>query len=486
MKKILIFTVALTMVATMLADIPQNYYSSASGKKGAALKTALRDIVYDHTAYSYGDLWKLFVITDRRSDDLSRVWDMYSNTTYYFNGQAAVSGMHKEHSFPKSWWGGSEDITEFPCYTDLNHLYPADGNANMAKSNWPLGEVNTSSSVTFDNNSAKVGTPVSGQGGDASAVFEPADEYKGDFARTYFYMVTCYQDLNWSYTWMVRNKTEDYRCLQSWAIDLLLKWNRQDPVSAKEISRNNKVYHIQHNRNPYIDHPELAEYVFGSKTGSAWSDSNPGKPLRFKLTSSVTPGKRYLIVANNNGTLKAMDPIDVTRAYQYPPARQVEATGDVITVTDDRNAFTLLQEGQGYYLKDCMDRYYYQEDSYKTLRVLGMPSASYLWTITPQSDGTFSIKQNGYRLEYRNTYDTYGVYTTPTGIMPRLYEEISLSGDVNGDGQITIADANVVIAIILNSTDSVDADTLARADVNGDGQITIADANAVIAAILSN
>lgn len=165
--------------------------------------------------------------------------------------------MNREHSLPKSWWGGDQN----EAYTDLFHLYPSEADANSAKSNYPLGEVET---ATFYNGVSKVGYAYQGQGGGASKVFEPADEYKGDFARTYFYMATCYQDYTWKYTYMMIQGT--YPTLKEWAVDLLLDWARKDPVSQKEIDRNEAVYLIQGNRNPFIDFPELAEYIWGSRT----------------------------------------------------------------------------------------------------------------------------------------------------------------------------------------------------------------------------
>jgi hypothetical protein len=136
--------------------------------------------------------------------------------------------------------------------------------------------VSTSYDPTFDNGVTKVGYPVSGQGGGAQKVFEPADEYKGDFARTYFYMATCYQDYSWNYTYMVTSNT--YPTLNTWSINLLLKWSREDPVSDKETARNEAVYLIQNNRNPFIDFPELAEYIWGNKKGQAFSTSAQSEP----------------------------------------------------------------------------------------------------------------------------------------------------------------------------------------------------------------
>ncbi|MBQ6278957.1 MAG: endonuclease, partial [Muribaculaceae bacterium] len=221
-----------------------------------------------HTVMTYSSLWYHFQSTDCRFENPNQVWDMYSNITRYFRGSSAVSGMNREHSFPKSWWGG----TQVDAYTDLNHLYPSDADANLAKNNYPLGEVSTAS---FNNGCTKVGTPKAGQGGGCSTVFEPDDEYKGDFARTYFYMATCYQDYTWKYTYMVTNSS--WQTLNQWSINLLLKWSREDPVSDKEVARNDAVYKIQNNRNPFIDNPLLAEYIWGSHYGEAFYVDQSGE-----------------------------------------------------------------------------------------------------------------------------------------------------------------------------------------------------------------
>ena len=154
----------LTIAALMLcaglsagATIPPGYYNSLEGKSGQALKDAVHALARQHTVFSYNSLWIYFAQTDCQPDDNRKVWDMYSNRTYYFRGgTSGVSGMHKEHSLPKSWWGGYDETQGYAGYTDINHLYPSDGDANMAKSNYPLGEV---SSTTFDNGVTKVGSP---------------------------------------------------------------------------------------------------------------------------------------------------------------------------------------------------------------------------------------------------------------------------------------------------------------------------------------
>lgn len=240
------------------ATIPAGYYYAADGKSGAELKTALHQIVSAMHTLGYGSgegtTWEGFSRTDRLDD--GSVWDRYSSEVRYFDGYKAVEGMHIEHSFPKSWWGAYENN----AYRDLHHLYPADGSANSSKNNLPLGEV--TGTPSFDNGVSRIG--VNGFGADyADRCFEPTDEYKGDFARAYFYVVTAYENL-YAY-WqspMLDNNT--YPVWKTWALDLLLKWHRQDPPSEREMARNDSVYTIQGNRNPYIDYPDLVEYVWGN------------------------------------------------------------------------------------------------------------------------------------------------------------------------------------------------------------------------------
>lgn len=262
---------------TAEAEIPAGYYQRMDGKSRDQLKTAAHDVIRPHTVVTYNSLFpQQFPKTDvypELYNGKQRWWEMYSDNVYYVRN--GWSGMNREHSFPKSWWGGDTN----DAYTDLYHLYPSDGDANMAKSNYPLGEV---MDAEFDNGVTRVGYAYEGQGGGATKVFEPDDRYKGDFARTYFYMVTCYQDLKWKYTYMAQNGT--YPTLRPWAVDLLLDWARRDPVDSKETERNEAVYHIQGNRNPFIDFPELAEYIWGSKTSEVFYISEQGGSITPPIT----------------------------------------------------------------------------------------------------------------------------------------------------------------------------------------------------------
>lgn len=263
-------------------NIPQGYYNKIDGKSEAELKTAVAQVINPHTEISgYYNLPQYFQTTDVYPQS-NRWWDMYSDIPLY---APSFKGLNREHSFPKSWWGGDQDI---PAYIDLNHLYPSEAAANMAKSNYPLGEVDPTKKVNFDNGITTVGYPVYGQGGGAGLVFEPDDEYKGDFARTYMYMATCYQSLRWKYTYMVENNT--YPTLNSWSRELLLRWAREDKVSQKEIDRNEAVYSFQNNRNPFIDFPELMEYIWGNRKGEAFilsehlDNTSTGDPILINPT----------------------------------------------------------------------------------------------------------------------------------------------------------------------------------------------------------
>jgi endonuclease I len=265
-RKITSFSFVLLLAVSLQAANPNGYYNSITGKKTQALKTALSALLLNHTVQEYNSLWSFFPSTDVRPD--GTVWDMYSSTVRSFG---STSGMNREHSFPKSWWGGDVNM----AYTDINHLYPSDGDANMAKSNYPLGEVGVAS---FNNGVTKVGANIFPGYSTNATVFEPADEYKGDFARTYFYMVTCYQNYTWSYMYMVDQNV--YPTLKPWASSMLMKWHRQDPVSSKEINRNEAVFKIQNNRNPFIDYPQLAEYLWGDSTALNFGlASTPSTPV---------------------------------------------------------------------------------------------------------------------------------------------------------------------------------------------------------------
>lgn len=266
MKKIIISGIFLifALQLSVFGQIPVGYYNSVDEKQKSELKTALHKILKEHTVLRYNNLWYYFRTTDVKPD--GSVWDMYSSNVRYYNpptnSYSSVSGMDREHSLPKSWWNPSPANEKDNAYTDLNHLYPSDNQANMAKSNNMLGV--TGSSLSFNNGVTKIGPNVY-PGGPSQRAFEPADEYKGDFARIYMYMVTCYEDYaqQWRTESLYMFNKETYPVFQNWSKNMILEWHRADPVSQKERDRNEEVFRYQNNRNPFIDFPQLAEYIWG-------------------------------------------------------------------------------------------------------------------------------------------------------------------------------------------------------------------------------
>ncbi|MFM2293315.1 MAG: hypothetical protein RIS29_3128, partial [Bacteroidota bacterium] len=184
-----------------------------------------------------------------------------------------------------------------PMYSDLFHMYPTDKYVNNQRGNNPFGET-SSPSKTFINGSKLGASSFSGYSG---TVYEPVDEYKGDFARTYFYMVTAYDDkvATWVSDQLAGNK---YPALSDWSVILLLKWNSQDPVSTKETSRNNAVYSIQGNRNPFIDHPELAEYIWGTHKTDAWALNAGVADVHFSFSVSYNTESNELLIDTNENS----------------------------------------------------------------------------------------------------------------------------------------------------------------------------------------
>lgn len=244
----------------VFAEIPAGYYDDAVGKSGEDLQKSLSTILNDANDVGYNGLWNLYKTTDRRSD--GKVWDMYSDITNYTFGtdQCGSYGSegdcyNREHSVPKSWFS-----EQSPMKSDVWHVYPTDGKINGMRSNNPFGEVGSGASSSKNGFSkwGKCKTP-----GYSHTVFEPNDEYKGDFARTYFYFATRYKGVATS-GYGAEVFSSAYPYITKWQLDMLLRWHEQDPVSQKELDRNEAVYESrQGNRNPFIDYPELVDLIFG-------------------------------------------------------------------------------------------------------------------------------------------------------------------------------------------------------------------------------
>lgn len=267
------------------SQIPFGYYDNATGLTGESLRTALYGIIKDHDEQSYSSLHTHYQTTDKKTD--GKVWDMYSDIpngtpayTYTFDvdkcGSYAQEGdcYNREHTTPADWYNDAA-----PMYTDLFNVYPTDGYVNGKRNNYPYGDVAIPSWTST--NGSLLGT--SADTGYVGTVFEPIDEYKGDFARTYFYMMTRYMDVvsSWSSPMYEGDNFSD------WALRVLKKWAITDTVSPKEIDRNNAVYVIQDNRNPFIDHPEWVSEIWGDTLSGIEKANNKNNVKLWYATNSI-------------------------------------------------------------------------------------------------------------------------------------------------------------------------------------------------------
>ncbi len=293
-----------------------SYSSSLNGLKKAELKTAVYNLIKDPKVLSYGSgsgaTWSGFYKTDRVASTNECI-NRYSSRKFYFTSStSAPSGMNIEHSFPKSWWGGTTNS----AYKDLFNLYPSDSQANSDKSNYPMATVtdvdkDKSGEEGYDKIGKSTILGVANQW-----CWEPGDQYKGDFSRVYMYMATCYQNLTWSGTQGLQQlENNTWPTLREWAYTLYLQWIKSDPVSELEVTRNDAVYNIQNNRNLFVDYPYLAEYIWGDSVDVAFnpntsittaSDDNRYNGGSIPTTPSISLNQTTAsVVADNTITLTA-------------------------------------------------------------------------------------------------------------------------------------------------------------------------------------
>lgn len=288
------FRVNATTVAVGSTGIPAGYYDTVSTQTCAALKSVLKwRTTQDMTPRTYGALWNQYGISDVKTGEAatnvvtgtpynystqSVIWDIYSdkpgpnNDPYEFTPMTAQCGNYsreadcynREHSVPQSWFGGNASSGTAGTESDYHFIFPTDGKVNAVRNNYMYGEV---TSPTFTSlNGSKLG-PCAFPG-ITGTVFEPIDEYKGDLARAFFYFVTRYEDKMPLWSGGTEGKQAfdptTFPSIDLPYLKMMLKWHYQDPVSQKEIDRNNAAYSFQGNRNPYIDHPEYVSLVWNN------------------------------------------------------------------------------------------------------------------------------------------------------------------------------------------------------------------------------
>ncbi len=286
MKQIYILAVLISSLS--YGQIPTNYYDSAEGLTGFALKTKLKSIVSNgHQARSYGQLYDGDGISgsngyeDTHTDEAvssgenyendGTILDMYSENPsgsdpYNYNhgsnncGNYSLEGdcYNREHLVPQSSFNSAS-----PMKSDIHHVVPSDGRVNGYRGSYPFGNVNTPSWTSL--NGSKRGT--SAMSGYNGTVFEPIDEFKGDIARAVLYFAVRYEDTIDGYTsFDMFNGTND-EVFYPWAIAVLLDWHTNvDPVDQRERNRNVAAYAFQNNANPFVDHPEYASMIWNPVT----------------------------------------------------------------------------------------------------------------------------------------------------------------------------------------------------------------------------
>lgn len=415
----LAFLVSVMPALPMLAQIPEGYYSSLKGKKGAELKTAIHNIIKNAKVLEYGSkkgqTWWGFWSTDR--DERGYFIDRYSSESEWEKSTsqgAAGAGMNIEHSFPKSWWGGAT----VQAYKDLYNLMPCKKEINTTKSNYPMGIV-----VSGDKGN---GWTKVGKGTDGKWYWEPADPWKGDFARGYMYMATAYQDYNWSGNQAPQILQQGaYPTLKEWAYKLYIQWAKADKPNALEIKRNNDVAKIQGNRNPYVDFPNLMEYVWGDSTNIAFNpettvksssyvngggggsidpDPNPGTTEVNVYQATFTAndgGCKESIVSNSspNPHIWKCDPQYGWKATAYNKGSKYEAEATLslpeVDLTDYDDAKLTISQAVNFADSKALD--------YLSILVRSVEPEDGAVDISPLSD--FKVKESNYWIFYDFTFD---------------------------------------------------------------------------------
>lgn len=292
-------------------NVPDCPYEALEGLTSKELRESLHEEISKHKLLAYSDIRADKVEVDVRAD--GKLWDIYSACDFDlsmfqprdYTVTVECDKYNREHMLPKSWWGYTEtaEATD-TMYTDLHHVVSTDGFANKKRSAWVYDEVK---SVTWTNSlGSKLGTGKTWN----ETSFEPVDEYKGDIARVYFYMLTCYMDKDFTlggkgYRYFTYNNGVcDFK---SQALALMLKWHRQDPVSEKEVVRNAKVADLQGNVNPFVVEPDLVEYIWGTMKGKAYDcDAEVETPDPGTVDGAITCQEaRELALALSSGSQSA-------------------------------------------------------------------------------------------------------------------------------------------------------------------------------------
>lgn len=330
MKK-LYTTVLLMSVFMGFAQIPAGYYNSATGT-GYTLKTQLYNIIKGHSDLGYNGLWTTYSTADRDHyyENDNTILDIYSekpagpdaysytySTDQCGNYTGEGSCYNREHTIPQSVFG-----SQVPMYSDAHHIPPTDGYVNNKRDNYPHGMVGTATWTSTNGSKLGAASNSGYAAGYTGTVFEPIDEFKGDIARMYLYFATRYENVVSGYTYPMFNGTSN-QVFTNTFLKILVNWHNLDPVSQREIDRNNAIYNRQHNRNPYIDHPEYVQSVWGAALATESFDAlanvsvypNPSNDQRINIYSEKELDEIQLINISGQIVQQIKKPVHNQETY---------------------------------------------------------------------------------------------------------------------------------------------------------------------------
>ncbi|MET3036548.1 endonuclease [Chryseobacterium sp. NRRL B-14859] len=386
MKKILLPIILISSYIS--AQAPAGYYNGTAGLTGYALKTKLHDIISEKNFnWNYSDLQNYYNQTDLDiyyDHDISNTTllldiyseipggpDSYEYTSTQMIGSASAEGQgwNREHMMPQSTF-----YSNYPMYSDLFYVIPTDARINQLRSNYPYGiSTTTASNVYYTfTNSSKIGKSAIPNWVYTGRVYEPIDEFKGDIARSLLYFAVRYQGklgtFNYNNNANPASDTNpldgtEERAFEPAYIAMLLQWHQQDPVSQREIDRNNKVYAIQKNRNPFIDNPGWVNAIWGQNPDNV----APQTPLNltsvqnsaYFTTLSWSPSpdpdvigyqiyQNGVLVATTHSTSISIDHLTPSTTYIYT----VKAYDNGYLLSSDSNTVSVTTLASDMYAKD--------------------------------------------------------------------------------------------------------------------------------------
>lgn len=337
MRTKFLITVAFIFLGNLKIEAsPGTYYNSLDTTTScASFKTALFNLIKNDSHLDYGLIDNSYYRTDVKLSENGNgknvLMERYCSENpfgldyCFFNPDSICSGgstfcqcYNKEHVVPKGWFNGSADFS-VKQYTDMQFVWPSDSKVNGSKSNYPLGYTTTPILLT-SLNGTKIGSSdvAKNFGYSSSNVFEPIDTFKGDFARAYLYFVTRYQDSTASFK---RNpiavnvfSATSYTGLEPWILQLCVKWHKMDPPSDFERKRNDSVYAIQGNRNPYVDYPHWVEKVFGvdgNAAGCTSSSIRNNPTIVYTVYPNPAQDKLNILFSRNLSKITTIEILDI-------------------------------------------------------------------------------------------------------------------------------------------------------------------------------